>query len=77
MVYLGERRLNCQGLQLEELADKVLLCKAQGFQFTKDLLEYLQTEKRTSANWTPMRLGSVLIELWLRHLVKLGPVGHV
>lgn len=77
MVYLGKWRLNCQGLQLEELADKVLLCKAQGFQFTEDLLEYLKKEKRTSANLTQMHLGHLLIELWLLHFVKLGPVGHV
>lgn len=54
-VYLGEWRLNCQGLlQLEELADEVLLRKAQGFQFTEHLLEYLREEKENNVNvfWT-------------------------
>lgn len=50
MVYLGKRRLNRQRLQLEELADKVLLCEAQGFQLAEDLLENLQEEHRTSAD---------------------------
>lgn len=85
-VYLGEWRLNCQGLlQLEELADEVLLRKAQGFQFAEDLLEYLQEERRTSVNLfraTSMRFGQPhpleqLIYFCLGHLVKLGPVGHV
>lgn len=68
MVYLGEWRLNCQRLQLEELADKVLLCKAQGFQFTEDLLEYLQKQKRISAS---TRLGSLIC---LNDSLKSGSV---
>lgn len=77
MLYLGEWRLNCQRLQLEELADKVLLCKAQGFQFTEDLLEYLQKEQRTSAKLTSTRnrqphLLEQLIEFWLHRSVTLS-----
>ena len=44
LLYLGQGRLHGGVLlQLEELADEVLLCQAQRLQLTEDLLEDLNT----------------------------------
>lgn len=45
-MYLCEGGCNCLVLlQLEELADEVLLCETERLQLTEDLLKYLQRQR--------------------------------